>query len=187
MVDPRNEKKYLRTQMLARRKKITDNGLSEELTGLFLKHDAFAQVACLSAYWPMAGEIDVRALMVELSKRGQNVCLPAVKQKEAPLVFLHWQPGDVLVKGAFATQQPDWAKEECHPDLMLVPLLAFDRYGGRLGFGGGFYDRTLAARKDVIAVGIAFDEQEVAHVPMETFDQRMDWIVTPSRVIEITD
>ncbi len=170
-----DQKAKLRQQMLSVRKAIVDIPFDRDL---FLNHPEFKSAQTIAGYWPMAGEVDIRPLLAKLSR----CCLPVVVQKQAPLVFRRWQSGDNLVTGPHQTNHPDEKAEVVVPDLVLVPLLAFDQQGGRLGFGGGYYDRTLSAL-DAIRLGVGYDEQEVDFVPMEPFDQRMDWIITPSRVI----
>jgi len=144
--------------------------------------------AAVSGYWPMRSELDPRPILTALSARGHPLCLPVVAGKARPLVFRAWHPGDALVAGGYGTQVPDAGQEVVVPHLLLVPLLAFDRAGYRLGYGGGFYDRTLAALRaagPVVAVGLAFCAQEVDTVPHDATDARLDWIVTEAEAIEI--
>jgi 5-formyltetrahydrofolate cyclo-ligase len=144
--------------------------------------------AAVSGYWPMRSEIDPRPLLTELSARGHPVCLPVVMGKEQPLVFRSWQPGDAMVAGGFGTQVPGAEQKEVVPRVLVVPLLAFDRVGYRLGYGGGFYDRTLAILRavgPVSAVGLALADQEVDTVPHDELDARLDWIVTEAEAMEI--
>jgi 5-formyltetrahydrofolate cyclo-ligase len=111
------------------------------------------------------------------------LALPVVVAKRQPLVFRAWTPGDAMDKGVWDIPQPKADKPVLEPDILLVPLLAFDLQGRRLGYGGGFYDRTLAglrARKPITAVGLAYDEQQVDEVPHLDYDQRLDWVLTPS-------
>ena len=102
--------------------------------------------------------------------------------RNAALVFHRWRPGDPLVSGAHGTFEPHRQTLVCAPDILLVPLLAFDGAGRRLGYGGGYYDRSLGAFSSqgvpVLAVGVAFSAQEVQDLPEEDFDMRLDWIVT---------
>jgi 5-formyltetrahydrofolate cyclo-ligase len=143
--------------------------------------------AVVSGYWPMRDELDPRPALIALNGRGHPLCLPVVASKSRPLVFRAWRPGDTLVSGGFGTQVPDAAQAEVVPRLLLVPMLAFDRAGYRLGYGGGFYDRTLGglrAAGAVIAVGVAFAAQEIAAVPHDALDARLDWIVTEADAIK---
>ncbi|MGE0118229.1 MAG: 5-formyltetrahydrofolate cyclo-ligase [Dongiaceae bacterium] len=140
----------------------------------------------VSAYWPLEDELDPRPLFMELHRRGHPVGLPVILGKGRPLLFRRWHPEAALVRGAFRVMTPPADAPELVPTLLLVPLLAFDRAGYRLGYGGGFYDRTIAglrASGDVLAVGVALAAQEVAAVPRDDTDQPLDWIVTERKAI----
>jgi 5-formyltetrahydrofolate cyclo-ligase len=140
--------------------------------------------AVVSGFWPMVEELDIRPLMVELVEQGCRLALPVVVAKQQPLVFRAWQPGDVLEGGVFGTLHPAPDREVVEPDALIVPLLACDEEGWRLGYGGGFYDRTLdrlRGRKNVTAIGVGFDAQLVPHVPHGPDDQRLDWLLTDKR------
>jgi 5-formyltetrahydrofolate cyclo-ligase len=141
--------------------------------------------AVVSGYWPLAGELDIRPLLHQIHEQGHPIGLPVVKAKAQPLVFRHWIPGAPLVQGSFKVMTPPEGAPEVEPDVLLVPLLAFDRAGYRLGYGGGFYDRTLEKRRReahsghaILAIGIAFAAQETEDLPRGPFDQPLDWIVT---------
>jgi 5-formyltetrahydrofolate cyclo-ligase len=144
--------------------------------------------AVVSAYWPMGSELDPRPLMMALQGAGHQIALPVVRETNQPLVFRAWSPGDDLEPAAFNTQIPSPDKPELTPGVVLAPLLAFDRRGYRLGYGGGFYDRTLEylrARGGVLAIGIAYAGQEVPAVPRGPTDKRLDWIVTEAEAIRL--
>jgi 5-formyltetrahydrofolate cyclo-ligase len=137
--------------------------------------------AVVAGYWPMRNEFDPRPLMVMLGEAGHTLALPVVTGKDLPLVFRDWTPGNVLVEGGFGTQVPPASAREVVPDLALIPMLAFDTDGYRLGYGGGFYDRTLSGvpmRDQTVAVGLAFAAQETEFLPREAHDQKLHWIVT---------
>lgn len=139
--------------------------------------------AVVSGFWPMGEEIDVRPLLAQLHASGHIVGLPVVLKKGEPLIFRQWHPGMALVTGGFGTAVPPPKAPEVAPQVLIVPLLAFDAEGYRLGYGGGFYDRTLDKLRtggvaDPLAVGVAFSAQHVARVPRDEFDQPLDWIVT---------
>ncbi|MCX7564796.1 5-formyltetrahydrofolate cyclo-ligase [Sulfitobacter sp. F26169L] len=140
----------------------------------------------VSGFMPIRTEIDPRSAMAEASAHGP-VGVPVVMAKATPLKFALWTPESEMVKGAFGALVPsDPAFFE--PEILIIPLLAFDRKGGRLGYGGGFYDRTLEklrARRATLAIGFAFAGQEVADVPLEATDQPLDLIVTEAGVIEL--
>ena len=131
----------------------------------------------LSGYMPMRSEINPLAAMA--AHQGP-VCVPVIMGKGLPLRFREWSPGCAMIPGAFGTLIPaDGAWIE--PEVLIVPLLAFDARGYRLGYGGGFYDRTLQglrAKRTTVAIGYAFAAQQVAEVPTDHHDQRLDAIVT---------
>jgi 5-formyltetrahydrofolate cyclo-ligase len=137
----------------------------------------------VSAFWPIEGEIDLRGLLDALHEAGCQSLLPVVVAPAAPLEFRQWKPGIELIKSAFGVMEPGPEAAPARPDIVIVPLLSFDDFGYRLGYGGGYYDRTLAAlRADglgpVTAAGAAFAGQRVDSCPRGPFDQRLDWIVT---------
>ena len=149
---------------------------------------ALPSAAAVSAYWPMGSELDPRPLMQALDGRGHGLALPVVAGAGRPLVFRAWMPGDPLRPAAFNTREPGPDKAVMTPRVLLVPLLAFDRAGYRLGYGGGFYDRTLAglrAAGTALAVGLAFAGQEVESVPRDVNDRRLDWVVTEAEAIRM--
>jgi 5-formyltetrahydrofolate cyclo-ligase len=182
-----NDKRILRGAMLAWR-----GGLSEEerraaalgLVETWRYEQPVEPPAVVAGFWPIAEELDIRPLMIELINQGCQLALPVVVAKKQPLVFRAWRPGDPLEAGAFGTLQPTARRAVVEPEVLIVPLLAVDEEGWRLGYGGGFYDRTLEAlraRKRVIAVGVAFNEQIVPEVPHDPNDQRLDWLLTDKR------
>lgn len=145
---------------------------------------ALAPGTCIAGYLPTRNEADPTALMDEMRLRGHPVALPRVTAEGAPLAFHLWAQGAVPVRGAFSLLEPapDWLP--LTPDIVLVPLLAFDAAGYRLGYGGGFYDRTLRqlrASRPVRAIGIGFSGQEM-EVPHGPEDERLDAVVTEHSV-----
>jgi 5-formyltetrahydrofolate cyclo-ligase len=144
----------------------------------------------VSGFAPMPDELRVWPLLRCLAKEGAELALPVMQGKGLPLIFRAWGPGDAMDKGAWDISEPKADKPVLEPDILLVPLLAFDRHGWRLGYGGGFYDRTLSglrARKSVTAVGLGYDEQLVDAVPHLPYDQRLDWVLVPSGPIKCAD
>lgn len=139
--------------------------------------------ATIAGFWPLAGEIDILPLLHTLAGLGNPVALPVTPRIGNPLSFRLWRPGDVLVPERFGTMRP--VGDPCVPTYLLVPLLAFDRRGYRLGYGGGFYDRTLAGLPGAIAVGCAFAAQELDVVPAGPYDFRLTAIATERGVIVI--
>jgi len=142
----------------------------------------------VSAFWPVKEEIDVRPLMAALHERGHVCGLPVIVAKRAPLVFKRWHPDRPLVEGRWGIPVPPPEAEEVIPELVLVPLLAFDALGNRLGYGAGFYDRTLALLRSrpghrALAVGVAYAAQQVENVPCDATDEKLDWVVTEREAV----
>lgn len=140
----------------------------------------------VAGYWPMGDEIDPRPLMQRLEETGCRLALPVVAARGQALDFRAFSFGDALEPGPHGTVHPPAAAAPLVPELLLVPLLAFDRRGFRLGYGGGYYDRTLESLRrkgHVRAVGLAFAAQEVPAVPVDGHDQRLDAIATELELI----
>jgi 5-formyltetrahydrofolate cyclo-ligase len=145
--------------------------------------------AVVSSFWAMGSEIDPGPLEERLRRKGHRIALPVMKGRAQPLEFRLWNLGDPLVDRIWGIREPTAAAPVVEPDILLVPLLAFDGAGWRLGYGAGFYDRTLRtlrSRKPVLAVGLAFDEQRVDAVPHLDYDEPLDWVVTPSGAVRCT-
>lgn len=140
--------------------------------------------AIVSGFWPMGAEIDPRPLMEALHARLHAICLPVTPRRGLPLAFRLWRPGDALMPGPMGTSQPAPEAPPATPDWLIVPLLAFDRAGRRLGYGGGYYDRTLAGLPGATALGIAYAVQEVQEVPAGPHDVRLRRIATENGVID---
>lgn len=142
--------------------------------------------AVVAGYWPMGDEMDPRPLMARLAARGCRLALPVVTARGMALTFRAWSPGDVLEPGPHGTCHPASAAQALLPAVVLVPLLAFDRGCFRLGYGGGYYDRTLESlrsRAQVTTIGVAFAAQCVADVPRDGHDQRLDMVATEDGLI----
>lgn len=138
----------------------------------------------LSGYMPIRTEIDPLPAMEEAAAHGP-VGVPVIRGAGLPLEFSRWEPGCALRQGPFGALVPD-VDEVFEPEILIVPLVAFDRNGGRLGYGGGFYDRTLErlrARRATLAIGFAYAAQEAEFLPLEPTDQPLDMIVTEAGVI----
>jgi 5-formyltetrahydrofolate cyclo-ligase len=139
--------------------------------------------AAVSAFSAMGAEIDPLPLVERLHREGYRICLPVVQPRGNPLVFRAWAPGETLIPRTWGIREPADTAPVVEPDVLLMPLLAFDARGARLGYGAGFYDRTLErlrGMKRVVAIGLAYDSQEIAEVPTTPQDQRLDWVLTPS-------
>ncbi len=135
----------------------------------------------VSAFFPYQSEIDTRPLLGKLAGEGWTTCLPIVIGLGEPLIFRHWMPGQPTVPGTWNIPQPTDDAALVEPDVLLVPMMAFDRAGYRLGYGGGFYDRTLEqlrAKKTITAIGVAYSAQEVDSVPHGSHDQPLDYVMT---------
>ena len=179
-------KRELREQQKARRAAALEalgSGINDGLVrhGMMLLGERSPGI--ISAYYPMAGEIWPLRLMAALKAKGHALALPVMQGKADPLLFRAWSPGDDLIAGVWGIRQPAPSQPAVLPDILLVPLLAFDRTGYRLGYGGGYFDRTLRdlrQRKPILAVGLGLDELEVDAVPHLDYDERLDWILTPS-------
>ena len=172
-------KAALRAQALAARGKGGDQAA---LTANLVQALVPYQGATLSGYWPMRDEADVRPAMQAHTGR---LCLPVVTGKAVPLIFREWNGGP-LERGSFGTSHPADSAAILIPSVLLVPLAGFDRQGNRIGYGGGYYDRTLEILRnsdDIAAIGVAFAVQELPHIPNEPFDQRLDMIVTDQDII----
>lgn len=140
-----------------------------------------APAAIVAGYAPIRGEIDPGPLMQALLARGARLALPAVTQRGYPLRFRDWRPGHPLVRSALGIDEPASAAPQVEPDIVLVPLAAFDALGHRIGYGAGYYDCTLdalRARRPVIAVGLAFALQQIPAVPAAAHDVVLDYVLT---------
>lgn len=175
-----------RTAAFARRKTAFDTAhaaqsayLSEVLAGY--------RGVPIAGYAPMRTEIDPLPALAEAVAYGR-VGMPVIKAAATPLDFREWTPDCAMIKGAFGAEIPetgDWIE----PEIVIVPLVGFDLSGGRLGYGGGFYDRTLErlrARRATLAIGFAFAAQETQDLPLEATDQPLDLIVTENGIITVS-
>ncbi|PHQ72287.1 MAG: 5-formyltetrahydrofolate cyclo-ligase, partial [Sneathiella sp.] len=164
---------------------IDANRAGEAAAAQFL--DAFDQLKdkVISLYWPIGSEIDTRPLLNQLHGLSAICALPVIVGKGRPLIFKKWQPRMALVPGPFHVPVPPEDTEVVIPELIVTPLLAFDGAGYRLGYGGGFYDRTLLMLREngrCQAVGLAFTTQEIDAVVTDFYDERLDALVTEKDV-----
>lgn len=137
----------------------------------------------VAGYWPIRDEMDVKSVIGRLMDTGQPVCLPVVLGDEQPLELRLWQVGAPLYEAGYGTLAPADDAPRAEPDVILMPLLGFDRRGTRLGYGGGYYDRTLAAlKKRPRLIGFAFALQELESIPRDSHDVPLDVIVTENGV-----
>jgi 5-formyltetrahydrofolate cyclo-ligase len=181
-------KEALRREGLARR-----NALPQELRASAARALAEHPFPCtveratVSGFMPLKSEINPVPLMQELVHAGAGLALPIVQGRGKPLMMRAFRFGDPLVSGVWGIREPRPEAPEVAPDILLVPLIAFDRRGHRIGYGAGYYDRTinsLRAQKSVLAVGLAFAAQEIAQVPSTPRDARLDLVLTEREIID---
>jgi 5-formyltetrahydrofolate cyclo-ligase len=181
-----NDKERLRQEARARRKQLA-RALPDYADYIAAQYAdrvdelGFAPDAVVAGYWPFREEADPRPLMQALAANGHPLVLPRISRRTAPLEFRRWIEGDPMRPNAFEIAEPLAGAEIMTPSIVLVPMLSFDAAGYRLGYGGGYYDRTLTllrAERKIIAVGIAYAGQEVPDVPRRDHDEPLDAIVT---------
>ena len=186
-----DEKKRLRAAATERREVLSDDLRAKAAQAVAESGLALAprdRAIAISAYHPVGAELDCLPLMARLAGAGHVTCLPIVAKRASPLVFRRWAPGEPLKEGLSGIPVPPREAGVVEPDLLFVPLLAFDRRGYRLGYGGGYYDRTLTdlrSRKQITAIGLAFAAQEVPEVPRLDYDARLDAVLTEEGLMSV--
>lgn len=184
-------KSELRRAALARRAALSADARAAFSARLTREGAALARrlrPRAVSAFYPVRDEPDTLALLGWLSAEGVATALPVTVARGEPLTFRRWRPGEPTVAGQLRIPEPRPQAPALDPDLLFVPLSAFDRRGHRIGYGAGHYDRTLAvlrALKPIVAVGVAYGAAEVEAVPEEPHDQRLDYVLTDCELIEI--
>lgn len=180
-------KERLRGEVFARRaaldKSVRDEA-ARRIAESALGFSDLKDVTPVGGYWPIRSEVDPRPLMEALIERGQDVALSQILHPH--LSWRLWQPGDVLVKGGFGVREPGPDAPEVFPKALLVPLVAFDRRGGRIGYGKGHFDRAIAAletQHPVLTIGLAYAVQEIDEVPVEPHDRLLDIVITEAELI----
>lgn len=142
----------------------------------------------ISVYYPIGSELDTSPLVEKLWSKNMTVCLPIINGDVRELTFARWDKNTQLTKKSFGIYEPADTAEKRTPDILVVPLLAFDQRGNRMGYGRGHYDETLRvlrANKPILAVGYAYAEQAVLlALPTEPHDQKLDMVITPQRVFD---
>ncbi|HWM45995.1 MAG TPA: 5-formyltetrahydrofolate cyclo-ligase [Xanthobacteraceae bacterium] len=144
--------------------------------------------AVVSGYSPLKSEISPVPLMRRLADAGAKLALPVVQGRSHPLIMRAWAFGEPLGSGVWGIREPKPEAPEVFPDILIVPLLAFDRRGERLGYGAGHYDRTIArlrTMKPIVTIGVAFAAQEVPDLPSTSLDERLDFVLTERDVIDL--
>jgi len=182
-------KSELRRAALARRDALDESARRAAAEAIAARPLPFAvrPGTVVAGYAPIRSELDPVPLLRRCAEAGALIALPRVLRRDAPLAFLAWRPGDPLAPGAFGIGEPLPEARALDPDIVLVPLAAFDRAGHRVGYGAGFYDRTLRAlrqRGPVLTVGIGFSAQEVDTVPVSGHDEAVDLVLTERDVLD---
>ena len=176
----------MRKLVRGRRAKVSADraaAAATELAALLRDSVPIPLAMTVAGFWPIGDEIDVRPALQVLFERGHNLALPVVIGRRRPLVFRAWQPGDVLEASVFGTSVPRSESPQIVPDALLVPALAVDGQGHRLGYGGGYYDRILAQLREggafqPLVIAVCFACQLIEAVPHDDDDQAVDWVVT---------
>jgi len=186
---PAPSKNDLRAAALARRAALDAEARSEAARTVAARPFPadIADGAIVSGYWPIRSEIDPTPLMRALAANGARLALPVVVGRDQPLIFRAWTPDAQLLRGQLGIMEPSPQSAVVEPDIVLVPLAAFDRAGHRIGYGAGHYDRSLVqlrTSKPILAVGLAFAVQEIEAVPALAHDVRLDLVLTESGTID---
>jgi 5-formyltetrahydrofolate cyclo-ligase len=187
-----DDKATLRRAALARRDALdaTDRAAASAAIAARPLPVAAGPGLIVSGYLPIKSELDPRPLMVRFVEAGAQLALPCVMGRGQPLVMRAWGFGEPTVSRQWELQEPPAGTPEVFPDILLVPLAAFDRAGHRIGYGAGYYDLTIAgsrARKPLTAIGVAFATQEVHKIPADGHDARLDLVITECEVIVFND
>jgi 5-formyltetrahydrofolate cyclo-ligase len=191
MSDPiQTEKERLRREAVARRDALPPDARQAAAEAIAARKFPLpiASGVIVSGFMPLKSEIKPLPLMRKLAAQGARLALPAVAGRAQPLIMREWVFGEPLIVGVWGIREPKPEAAEVAPDILLVPLLAFDRAGHRIGYGAGYYDLTitqLRARKPVIAAGLAFAVQEVPTVPATPRDARLDLVLTEREVLDL--
>ncbi|MGB0935386.1 MAG: 5-formyltetrahydrofolate cyclo-ligase [Alphaproteobacteria bacterium] len=164
--------------------------LHERISDHILADITLPPKSWVSGYWPIGSEADPRPAMYNLFADNHNLCLPYARKENAVMTFHHWVPGHDLIRDEVGTPSSGLDAPEIHPGVMIVPLLAFDEKGHRIGYGRGHYDRAIAearSSRDIITIGVGYEAQKLEIIPAEETDQALDWIVTETKAYRITD
>ena len=185
-------KAILRREALARRDALPARERADAAAAIAARPFPIevAPSAIVSGFVPMRSEINPLPLLQRLADREIRLALPVVVGRGQPLRMRLWKFGDPLQSGVWGIKEPNLDAPEAEPDILIVPLAAFDRGGHRIGYGAGYYDMTinaLRARKSITAIGIAFAAQEIEAVPATPRDARLDLVLTEREVIDCRD
>ncbi|HSR80899.1 MAG TPA: 5-formyltetrahydrofolate cyclo-ligase [Hyphomicrobiaceae bacterium] len=181
------EKRALRSQIKTWRAGLTPDAMAsaaDRVAGHGLDFlELGQQRRIISGFSPLPEEFRAWPLLRRLHAEGRPLAMPVMQGKNLPLLFRAWTPGDPMDRAVWGIAEPKSVMPQLEPDVVLAPLMAFDASGWRLGYGGGYYDRTLRALRalgPIVAVGLAYDEQQVDAVPHLDYDERLDWVLRPS-------
>jgi 5-formyltetrahydrofolate cyclo-ligase len=188
--NPPDEKAELRRTAVARRDAMPAEARAAAAETIAARAFPVAVTpgAIASGFMPLKSEINPLPLMKALAGQGARLALPVIAGRGRPLVMRSWNFDEPLDRGQWGIREPKAAAAEVEPDILLVPLLAFDRTGHRIGYGAGYYDLTIAAlrgRKAIVAIGLAFAAQEVPAIPATPGDARLDLVLTEREVIDL--
>ncbi len=190
MIKNPNNKADLRKHFIGLRDSITSadrQAAAKKAASIFLQNIVVKRDDIVSGYYPFNSEISPLPLMEQLDMSGITTCLPVITNRNEPLIFKAWQCGNALwASGHFNLKEPAASAPKVTPTIIILPLLAFDKSGNRLGYGGGFYDRTMDFFKrqghKPIAVGLAYSAQLAQSLPNESHDHILDFVVTESGI-----
>jgi 5-formyltetrahydrofolate cyclo-ligase len=189
MCDPISLKAGLRAEALAKRDALPAEMRAGAAEAIAVR--AFplpiAKGTIVAGFMPMRSEINPLPLMRKLAEAGAQLALPAIAGRGHPLIMRVYVFGDELARGQWGIREPKPDAPEVAPDILIVPLAAFDRHGHRIGYGAGYYDvtiKTLRAKKPITAVGLAFAAQEIREVPATPRDERLDFVLTERETID---
>ena len=178
-------KQQLRQEMIAKRGAIPSSQRLEASQAIALHyadHPYLTYAASFAGYYAFRGELDVLPIFNHMSRFNKQSALPRINPESNLLEFKLWQPGQPLVDHKLGMKEPDASADTITPEIILVPLLAFDSNGNRLGYGGGYYDRTIQAlrqtNQELKCVGVAFTQQEYSEIPIDENDQKLDGVLT---------
>ena len=184
-----DQKKNLRIKQSIIRKELFNNiknSFNIKIFDEFFKKINLENIKVVSSFKSINSEISTEDLNFLILKKNKILCLPVIIDKEGPLTFRKFNNNEELIDGYMNIKEPPVQNEILNPDLIFVPCLAFDNNGFRLGYGGGYYDKTLSQYKknniNFISVGFAFDDQKVNNVPTDKFDIKLDYVITEKKI-----
>ena len=192
-----SEKLLLRSRAKEQRKKFYNSFSETELLKLqqciswrVLDFFKFKPSDIIAGYWPKSDEVDPRPLLENLSQQKHEIVLPIVNKGNNVLLFRRWTPHSPLKIGLCKNLEPFENQPTFVPDVLFIPLLNFNKQGHRLGYGGGYYDQTLAALKKIktiTTIGLAYDIQHVNQFPIEPHDEALQWVVTEKKIYNFSE